>query len=85
MLRCRFLLLLMFPLKVEIHEKKWIRQCMVFPSEGLNQTGHKISTNGLFPPTETKTETEMETDCKPDGYIVLCRSFSTGSDPDTDS
>ena len=33
---------------------------------------------GLFPPTET------ETDSFPDGYIVLCRTFSTGSDPDTD-
>ena len=52
--------------------------------------------NGLFPPTEMETETEMEmetetetememeTDSKPDGYIVLCRSFSTNSDPDTD-
>ena len=39
-----------------------------------------IICNGLFPPTET----EMETDSFPNGYIVLCRTFSTGSDPDTD-
>ena len=39
---------------------------------------------GLFPPTETETETEMEMDSFPDGYIVLCRTFSTDLDPDTD-
>ena len=29
-------------------------------------------------------ETEIETDSKPNGYIELCRSFSTDSYPETD-
>ena len=34
--------------------------------------------NGLFPPTETETETDFQTDSKPNRYIVLCTTFSTG-------
>ena len=33
---------------------------------------------------ETETEMEMEMDSKPDGYIVLCTTFSTNSDADMD-
>ena len=33
---------------------------------------------------ELEAETETETDSFPDGYIVLYRTFSTGSDPDMD-
>ena len=36
--------------------------------------------NGLFPPTET----DSDSDFFPDGYIVLYRTFSTGSDLDSD-
>ena len=34
--------------------------------------------NGSLPPTDS----HLDSDSKPDGYIVLCRSFSTGSDSD---
>ena len=35
---------------------------------------------GLFPPTEM----DSDLDSVPDGYIVLCRTFSTGLDSDSD-
>ena len=35
---------------------------------------------GLFPPTETETETDPCTESFPDRYIVLCRTFSTGTE-----
>ena len=60
---------------------KLILWCVVFISITFVTRFINVS-NGLFPPTET--ETEMETDSKPDGYIVLCRTFSTDSDLDTD-
>ena len=39
-----------------------------------------IDTNGLFPPTET----DADSDSKPYRYIVLCTTFSTGMDSDSD-
>ena len=36
--------------------------------------------NGLYPPTDS----DSESDSKPDAYIELCRSFSTGSDLELD-
>ena len=39
---------------------------------------------GLFPPTETETETDPCTESFPDCYIVLCRTFSTGTEMETE-
>ena len=39
-----------------------------------------VRSDGLFPPTET----DSDWDSFPDGYIVLCRTFSTGLDSDSD-
>ena len=36
--------------------------------------------NGLF--TLPDSDSDSDSDSKPDGYIVLCRSFHIGSDPD---
>ena len=36
--------------------------------------------NGLF----TLLDPDSDSDSKPDGYIVLCRSFHIGLDPDLD-
>ena len=38
--------------------------------------------NGFFPPTDSDSDSDL--DSRPDGYIVLCRTFSTGSDLDLD-
>ena len=38
---------------------------------------------GLFPPTET--ETDPCTESFPDRYIVLCRTFSTGTEIETET
>ena len=40
---------------------------------------------GLFPPTETETETDSQTDSKRDRYIVLCTTFSTGTEMETET
>ena len=39
---------------------------------------------GLFPPMEMDLDSDLDSDSFPDGYIVLCRTFSTGSDMDSD-
>ena len=39
-----------------------------------------LSCNGLFPPTETDTDSTPCTEGFPDSYIVLCRNFSTSMD-----
>ena len=38
--------------------------------------------NGSFPPT--KMDSDSDSDSKPYRYIVLCTTFSTGSDSDSD-
>ena len=40
---------------------------------------------GLFQPTETETETDSQTDSKPDRHIVLCTTFSTGTEMETET
>ena len=40
---------------------------------------------GLFPPMETETETDPCTESFPDHYIVLCRTFSTGTEMGTET
>ena len=42
----------------------------------------RLPCNGSFPPTET--ETDSQTDSKPDRYIVLCTTFSTGTEMETE-
>ena len=39
---------------------------------------------GLFPPTETDTDSSPCMEGFPDSYIVLCINFSTGTDSDSD-
>ena len=39
---------------------------------------------GSFLPTETDSELYSDSDSKPYCYIVLCTTFSTGSDSDSD-
>ena len=41
-----------------------------------------VRSNGLF--TLPDPDSDSDSDSKPDGYIVLCRSFHIGSDPDSD-
>ena len=36
--------------------------------------------HGLIPPTETDSDSDSDSDSFPDGYIVLCTSFSTRLD-----
>ena len=40
--------------------------------------------NGSFPPMETDSDLDSDSDYKPYHYIVLCTTFSTGSDSDSD-
>ena len=40
----------------------------------------KSQSYGLF----TLPDSDSDSDSKPDGYIVLCRNFHIGSDPDSD-
>ena len=47
----------------------------------ISNNGPLLS-NGLFPPTETDSDSDL--DSKPYSYIVLCTTFSTGSDSDSD-
>ena len=44
-----------------------------------------FSSYGLFPPMEMETETDPCTDSFPDRYIVLCRTFSTGTEMETET
>ena len=39
---------------------------------------------GSFPPTETDSDLDSDSDSKPSRYIVLCTTFSTGTDSDSD-
>ena len=41
--------------------------------------------HGLFPPTEMETETDPCTESFPDRYIVLCRTFSTGTETEMET
>ena len=43
---------------------------------------NRTRSNGLFPPMDS--DSDSDSDSKPDGYIVLCRTFSTGLDLDLD-
>ena len=47
----------------------------------MNQIGITKS-YGSFPSMETDSDSDL--DSFPDGYIVLCTTFSTGSDSDSD-
>ena len=40
---------------------------------------------GLFPPTETETETDPCTENFPACYVALCRTFSTGTEMETET
>ena len=44
----------------------------------------QLSHYGLFTLPDTGSDSDSDLDSKPDGYIVLCRSFHIGSDPDLD-
>ena len=43
-----------------------------------------VNSNGLFPPTETDLDSDSDLDSKPYHFIVLFKTFSTGSDSDLD-
>ena len=45
-------------------------------------TGTGNHSYGSFPPTETDSDSDLDSDSKPYHYIVLCTTFSTGSDSD---
>ena len=52
----------------------------------LNPTAALIFLKGLFTSNKYNglfTLPDSDSDSKPDGYIVLCRSFDIGSDPDS--
>ena len=58
-------------------------------TEGLPTTVYFRQTirsqgNGLFTLPDSNSNSYSDSDSKPDGYIVLCRSFHIGSDPDPD-
>ena len=63
---------------------KWepcIIQCYPDPSPDFLILVPRICTSyGSFPPTET----DLDSDSNPYCYIVLCTTFSTGSDSDSD-
>ena len=42
-------------------------------------------TYGSFTLPDSDLDSDSDSDSKPDGYIVLCRSFHIGSDPDLDT
>ena len=43
-----------------------------------------IQCYGLFTLPDSDSDSDSNPDFKPDWYIVLCRSFHIGSDPDPD-
>ena len=56
----------------------------IFDKERFCWFSWQCHPNGLFPPTETETETDPCTESFPDRYIVLCRTFSTGTEMETE-
>ena len=40
--------------------------------------------NGLFTLLDSDSDSDSDSGSKPDGYIVICRNFHTGLDPDPD-
>ena len=50
-----------------------------------NAQGFAFLSYGLFPPTEMETETDPCMESFPDCYIVLCRTFSTGTEMETET
>ena len=39
---------------------------------------------GIFPLLQSDSDSDLDSDSFPDGYSVLCRTFSTGSDSNSD-
>ena len=50
----------------------------------LNVSHSHSDCHGSFPPTETDSDLDLDLDFKPYHYIVLCTTFSTGLDSDSD-
>ena len=59
------------------------------PAGGLYWGGGESASRGclpygLFRPMDSDLDSDSDSDSKPDGYVVLCRTISTGSDSDLD-
>ena len=59
-------------------------EIMVSGRDTMYYGSFTLSSYGSFPPTEMETEMDPCTESFPEPYIVLCRTFSTGTEMEMD-